>query len=152
MPWRKSGKLKLVSEGEAQGRTSEIYQEIKQALGLPHVNVMFQAFAAYPAFLELHWRALKPVVETGNFFVLAERLRADAYTRTHNYFSIPDFEAELAPSQALSARHDLRQVVDLFHYNNSLLLLMASAQLQALESNAGGYRPSTPARHPVYQH
>ncbi len=151
MSWRRGGKLKLVGESEAQGRTSEIFQEIKQALGVPHVNVIFQAWAAYPAFLELHWQALKPAVETGNFFALAERLRADAYTRTHNYFPISDLGAQLEKAQ-LSAedRQAIEEVVELFNYNNPLLLLMASAQLQALETHTGSYKPATPAEHPVY--
>ena len=77
-------------EADAAGRTLEIYQEIKTALGLPLVNVIFQAYGVYPRFLELMWKTMRPAVETQDFFRFADRLRGEAYTATHNYFSIPD--------------------------------------------------------------
>src|ERR671922_534395 len=77
MPLKK-GKPALVGEQEAEGSTREIFSEIKQALGVPHVNLVFQAYAAHPRFLELHWRATKPILGTQEFFQLADRLRAEA--------------------------------------------------------------------------
>src|SRR5438105_15069055 len=112
-------KLVLVRESEAPGQVHVIFQQIKQALGLPHVNVIFQAFAAYPVFLELHWNAIKPVLQTQTFFDLAERLRAEAYTRMHNYFRIPDLCARVTDhSFSAGARHELTDAVEIFHYNN----------------------------------
>ncbi|SRR6266571_206051 len=146
-------KLALVREHQAEGRTGEIYSEIKQALGVPHVNVIFQAYAAYPAFLELQWRALKPILETQEFFAFAERLRADAYTRMCNYFRIPDFTAGLR-SSGTKELAELANVVELFHYNNPPLLLIAAAQLQAFDSSLEQVprvrAVSTPAAHPVF--
>ena len=52
MPERR-GKLKLVREREADGRTREIFAELKQLLGIPFTPVVYQAMAVYPAFLEL---------------------------------------------------------------------------------------------------
>ena len=89
------GKLTLVRESEASGRTSQVFGELKAALGMPYVSLLYKAYAAYPKFLDLHWQAFKPVVETQEFFDLAERLRAEAYTRMHNYFRVPDLCARL---------------------------------------------------------
>jgi hypothetical protein len=76
MPWRKGNKLPVVAEEQAEGRTREIYDEIKGALGFPHVTVPHQAYGVHPEFLEMHWRALRPVVESGEFLQLAGRIRA----------------------------------------------------------------------------
>lgn len=152
MPWRKGNRLKLVSEAEASEPIRRIYAETKEALGVPFVSTLFQAYAAYPLFLELHWRALKPVVETEEFFRLAGRLRAEAYTRIHNYFTIPDLCAQMTDlSFSEGARHELTEVVELFHYANPVLLLIVSAQLQGFDTPAGEPRPAhRPAAHPVF--
>jgi len=135
-------KPKLVPEEQATGRVAEIYQEIKQTLGVPHVNLIFQAYGAYPLFLELHWKAFKPLLATSEFFSMAQRLRADAYTRMHNYFKIPDLcERMTELSFKVGARHELDQVVELFHYNNPPLLLMVAAQLEAFDKPVGGAQP-----------
>src|SRR5947209_16598234 len=45
MPAKKH-KFHLVREHEAEGRVAEIFEEIRETLGIPHVNVFFQAFAS----------------------------------------------------------------------------------------------------------
>lgn len=152
MSWKKGNRLPLVRESEAQGRVQQIYQEIKQALGVPHVNVVFQAYATYPVFFEMHWNAIRPAVLTRLFFDIAERLRADAYTRMHNYFSIPDLCARTRDMQFSSgAQHELADVIDLFHYNNSLLLLITSAQMQAFDGPIGeAGNNGERVQHPVF--
>jgi len=144
-------RLPLVRETDASGRTLEIYQEIKVALGVPHVNVLFQAYGAYPRFLDSMWKALKPAIETRDFFQHADRLRAEAYTRTHNYFVIPDLCSSIREIQfSPGAQHELADVVELFHYNNPLLLLIAAMQLQAFEDGPPHRRSATTgAEHPV---
>lgn len=151
MPWRKGNKLRVVRESEARGRVAEIYQEIMGALGVPQVNVVFQAYAVYPEFLERFWTAAKPIVHTQEFFDLADRLGAEAYTRMHNYFAIPDL-CDGVTKQGLSsdARRDLTGMAELFHYNNPLLLLLTAAQMQAFETRIGTPRPTAPADHPVF--
>lgn len=143
MPWRKGNRLPVVTEAQASGRTLEIYNEIKAALGLRYVNVVFQVYGGFPVFLDLHWRMLKPVVETRAFFEIGERLRADAYTRMHNYFEIPDLCAQIVDMHfSEGARAELTEVVDLLLYNNPLLLLMVAAQMQAFEGALGA--PNVP--------
>ncbi len=152
MPWRKGNKLKLVRESESNGRIAEIYREIKEALGVPHVNVVFQAYAVYPEFLERFWGAAKRIVRSREFFELSGRIGAEAYTRMHNYFAIPDLCAEMT-RRGLSpdARSELTAVTELFHYNNPPLLLLTSAQLQAFEARVDGNgHSSPPGEHPVF--
>lgn len=152
MPWRRGNKLKLVREPQAEGKIRDIYEDIKRSLGVPHVNVMFQAYAVYPRFLERHWTAMKPLVETQEFFDIADRLGAEAYTRAHNYFVIPDLDERLAQlSVSEAAREELARTAELFHYNNPPLLVVAAAQMQAFETPVGrGSEGHRPADHPVF--
>jgi hypothetical protein len=151
-PVKRQRRIALIPESQAEGRVLEIYQEIKAALGVPHVNLLFQAYGAYPKFLDLHWQAMKPTLGTAEFFQFAERLRAEAYTRAHNYFAVPDFCEEVKEMQlSQGAREELTEIVELFHYNNPLLLLIVAAQMQALDEAPVAPRQSSgPAVHPVF--
>lgn len=153
MPWRRGNKLKFVRGKDAQGRTAEIYEDIKSTLGVPLVNVMYQAWAAYPAFLDLHWRAVKPALESQQFYRLGDRLRADAYTRTHNYFSIPDLCHQVEDLRfSTGAREELAEAVELFHYSDALLMLIVCAQLQAFDTHSTRpWEAAAPALRPVFE-
>jgi hypothetical protein len=151
MVWKRQ-KLRLIPELEADNEILEIYAEIKHALGLPYVNPMFQALAVYPRYFKVLWKALHPDLETGEFFSLAKRIAAEAYTRVHNYFNVPNLsrkvqELEFSPG----AQEELRDVIDLYLYNNSVLLLIAAAQMQGFENPGAVARPaSVPAEHPSH--
>ncbi|HWR37286.1 MAG TPA: halocarboxylic acid dehydrogenase DehI family protein [Clostridia bacterium] len=153
MSWKKGNRLSMVRESEARGRVREIYDEFKHALGVPHVNVVIQVYAAFPTFLDLFWRTTKPVAETQGFFDFAERLRADAYTRIHNYFDVPDLCERTADMKfSTGAQQELAEVIELFQYNNPLLLLLAAAQMQSFDGPIGDANAvRKPARHPVFQ-
>ena len=152
MPWKKGNRLRVVSEDAAGDATRQLFSEIKRALGVPMLRVYFPALAVYPQFLQLHWKMMKPVVQSREFFACADRLRADAYTRAHNYLRIPDLCARLEESRfSAGARQELSGAMELFHYRNPLLLLLFCAQMQALEGPIGDPREPTPnPAHPVF--
>ena len=134
----KRGKLLLLREKEAQGRTLEIFEEMKQALGIPFVPVLYRALAAHPEFLDQHWKAFSSLASHQQFFQFADRLRGEAYTRMHNYFQIKDLCEPLTEmSFSEGAKHQLGDVIELFNYVNPLLLVIVSAQLFALEQPVG---------------
>ena len=139
--------LKLVSESEATGRTSEILSEVRQALGVPYSGLIFRAYAAYPDFLDIFWSSVQPAVRDARFFMLADRLRATAYTRVYSYFPVPDFCAR-AEQMRLSpgARQELSATVDLLYYCNPLQLLLSAVALQAFDKSVGR---AAPAANPV---
>jgi Halocarboxylic acid dehydrogenase DehI len=151
MAWKRQ-KLRLVPELEAGAEVQEIYAEIKHALGLPYINPMFQALAGYPEYFRVFWKAVRPDLETREFFSLSRRLAAEAYTRVHNYFNVPDLgrkvrEMDFSPG----AQEELRDVIDLYLYNNSVLLVIAAAQMQGFENPSASPRPaSIPAEHPTH--
>ncbi len=138
MTWKKGNRLRFVSEDAADPVTREVLSDIRQTLGLPLLTIFYPALAAYPEFLRLHWAMMRPAVSTGNFFACGDRLRADAYTRAHNYLRIPDLCSRLEDaSLSQAARQELASALDLFHYSNPLLLLLFAAQIQALEGPVG---------------
>lgn len=152
MPLSRKRRLPLVRESDAAGRTLEIYQEIKASLGVPHVNLIFQAYGAHPQFLDLAWKSLQPAIETREFFACSERIRGEAYTAIHNYFSVPDLCSGIREVHfSTGAQHELTDAVELFHYNNPLLLLIAAVQLQAFEDGPSQHRTThRGADHPVF--
>jgi hypothetical protein len=148
MPWKRH-RLNLVREEESTGRTHEILTEIRQALGLPYVSTLFQALASFPQFFDLFWKSAKPVVSTQEFFLCSERLGAEAYTRVHNYFSVPSLPAQNEPGPP--AQNGLQQTIDFYQYSSPMLLLLAAALLQEFETPGLPKQPSTPvASHPNF--
>src|SRR5947209_6848358 len=133
MAWKRQ-KLRMVPEAEAQGDVLEIYSEIKQALGLPYINPMFQALGSYPKYFRIFWDALRADLETREFFSLAQRIAAEAYTRVHNYLNVPDLSQRVNElGFSTGAQEELRDVIDLYLYNNSVLLLIVAAEMQGFE-------------------
>src|SRR4051794_14651534 len=130
MPWRKGNRLRLVSEMQADEATRQIFSEIKRALGVPKLQLFYPALAEYPTFLRLHWEAVRRLAASLELASAADRLRADAYTRAHNYFHIPDLSAHarLKPDDP----GDLVAVADFYHGVEPLFLLLACYQMQAL--------------------
>ncbi|HEX7287616.1 MAG TPA: halocarboxylic acid dehydrogenase DehI family protein [Candidatus Angelobacter sp.] len=148
MAWKRH-KLHAIKEAEADLRTSQIYFEIKEALGTPHVNTMFQVLASFPEYFSRFWERARPVVEMQEFFSTAGRLRAEAYTRMHNYFAVPDLRRRTQElSFSAGAVDELQQVVDLYYANYPALLLLCAAQAQAFENPETTVpRESRPAEH-----
>jgi hypothetical protein len=145
MRWKRGIRLRLVDEANSPPGTREIFEQVRHSLGVPVVPLLYRAYAAFPKFLEIHWQAFRPVVETQPFFLLGSRIAAEAYTRVHNYFTVPGLVSqESSPSDPLP----LSLVLDYYQYLDPLLLLIAVSQVQAFESTVGGENAHPePARH-----
>ena len=123
--------MHVIRESEANPGIAEVYNDIKSSLSLPQVPLFFQMCAASGPFLPQFWEAVKPVVRTRAFLAAAQRLRADAYTRMHNYFEIP------SDSFGLAAPPELAATLELFHYQGGALLLLLSLAAEALDNPIG---------------
>lgn len=152
MEWRHH-KFHLVAEGQADESIREIYAEAKQLLSLPFVPLLFEALASYPTFLERFWQAAKPMIRTEEFFSAAERLGAEAYTRIHNYFNVPDLRVRIAELQfSPGAQNELWGAVELYFYGYPVLLLLSASLDQTFENPVhaphDGTFPAQPPAHP----
>jgi len=136
MRWKRGSRLRLINESEASPRTREILGEIRDRLGAPVIPRLYQAYAVFPEFLELHWQSFRPMVESRQFFLLGARLAAECYTRAHNYFAVENLAGRDVES-AVEVTLPLAQVVDYYQYLNPLLLLITAAQMQAFEGASG---------------
>ena len=54
--------IKMINEDEATGKTAEIYQDIKNTLGIDFVPNMYKVMAAKTGYLEINWSKIKTVM------------------------------------------------------------------------------------------
>lgn len=136
MRWKRGNRLRLVTEEDAPRRTHEIFDEIRHSLGLPSVPVLYRAYGAFPQFLELHWKAFRPALQSRQFFTLGARMAAESYTRAHNYFEIGAL-TEYGSCPGVASKLPISQVLDYYQYLDPLLLLISAAQMQSFEGAVG---------------
>ncbi len=138
MTWKRGSRLKLVSEAEASPPIRAIFDEVRHSLGVSAVPILYQAYAAVPKFLELHWEALRPALHTRAFFRMGERLAAEAYTRAQSYFAIPDLRARREQDFGdESESASLLGALGYYQYLDPLLVLITAAQMQAFDGVVG---------------
>jgi uncharacterized peroxidase-related enzyme len=54
--------VKMISEEEATGKVKEIYDQVKEELGIDFVPNMYRVMAANPDFLEANWNKINAVM------------------------------------------------------------------------------------------
>jgi len=138
MPWRKGNRLQLMPESEASPRVREIYTSIRQTLKLPSVATFFQAYGMEPTLLDMFWTAAEPIAKTQRFAECSDRLRADCFTRVHNYFAIPDFCEQMREEHfSPGALAELQNSIELFYISVPMTLLLAAFQLRGFDGPVG---------------
>lgn len=55
--------VKMIAEEEAAGKTKEIYQDIRETLGIDFVPNMYKVMASKPGYLEINWNKIKAVMK-----------------------------------------------------------------------------------------
>ncbi len=55
--------IKMICEEEAEGKTKEIYGDIKETLGIEFVPNMYKVMASKPGYLEANWNKIKTVMQ-----------------------------------------------------------------------------------------
>jgi hypothetical protein len=140
--------LRLVQETEADDeRAIEVYRDLKHSLRVPIVASLFQAYAAWPRFLDAVWRRLRPSLLAASFLERSQSI-SDAAAGAVSEWPVADH------SSALSIRHSLREVarmrdlVELYHHLNPKLLIIASAVDGALTDGVIGGLGNTGPRKP----
>jgi alkylhydroperoxidase family enzyme len=71
--------VKLIPEDEATGKVKDLYEEIKEKLGIDFVPNLYRAMAANPEYLEANWRKDQAVMgETKRLDTLTKEIIAVA--------------------------------------------------------------------------
>jgi len=125
--------IPLVREPDAADeRVKEAYRDIKESLRMSLVDIMFQAYAANPKFLDYTWRRLRPSMLAPPFIEQARKLGELADAEVAGW-PISDHAAALhARNYGETDLRKLREIVDLFHCVNPKLLIIAHAVRVAL--------------------
>lgn len=138
MTWKRGSRLKLISAAEASPPIRAIFDEVRHNLGVSAVPVLYQAYAAVPKFLELHWEALRPALSSRAFFRMGERLAAETYTRAQSYFAIPSMGARQERDSGQDPEvASLLGALEYYQYLDPLLVLITAAQMQAFDGAVG---------------
>ncbi|MCP8615686.1 halocarboxylic acid dehydrogenase DehI family protein [Salirhabdus salicampi] len=116
-----------VFEDDVTGSLHYLYENMKHVLKVPIVNFMFRTLAHYDAFLHMAWKQVGPNMLTVTVENAAKELRFPniSFQAPKINFSLDDLH-----------RSQLRDVIFLFNYVNSKLLLISIAWEESL-----GYRP-----------
>ncbi len=116
----------------------EIYRDMQQVFGVPHISSFFQFLGAHPRFLGHFWGTMRPIVQSQAFFSCSNRLRADAYTRVHSYFQVPNLKSEVTRQQFIpGAGEELKEYIDFFCRSIPMSLQLASLLSESFEGPAG---------------
>lgn len=107
-PYR-NPEIQVVAEEEAPEPIRQLYQDIKQTLGLPLVNSDYQALAKWPAFLVPAWDDVKRWLPRGEYRRLEHRLSERAEMAAGRL--TPPVGLDPAELQAAFGSHEERESV-----------------------------------------
>ncbi|MCA1827120.1 MAG: halocarboxylic acid dehydrogenase DehI family protein [Myxococcales bacterium] len=130
-------RLALVDETQADRQTIEIYELVTRKMRIGRVPLIFKALAAEKALVPC-WTALRPAIRVRAFEEAADDLRARAAT------AAVDLGCPLIETQLEWAGYDVDEIdeirgqVDIFHYADAKLLMMAAVLVEALDGGVGG--------------
>jgi hypothetical protein len=138
MGWKKGQAVPLLPLSEATGRVLEVYRDVQQVFGVPHVSSFFQHLGTRPRFLDRYWSVVRPIVGTEAFFSCAQHLRAEAYVRVNTQFQIPDLKSEINRQQfSFGACEELRDCINFFYHAVPMSLLLSATLSEAFTGGTG---------------
>ncbi len=68
--------IEMVTEEEATGKVKEIYEDIKERLGIDFVPNLYRAMSAKPEYLEANWNRSQMVMKPGKLDKLTKEIIA----------------------------------------------------------------------------
>ena len=131
--------IPAIAEVEATGETAALFQDIRQSLGVPVVNLIFRHLATFPDVLPWCWQSLKPLYLNGTIDAQAHALRSTLFLPT----AAPISGATLADAQLASGDlKTLRTILRSYERSNAMNMIAFGALLAQLNGTSG----SQPAR------
>jgi hypothetical protein len=122
--------VKAITEDEASGEIARIYQDIRESLGVPVVNLIWRHLATVPGALPWAWDSLKPLYVSGAITEAAVLLRASLRTDQNLVFSSSTLKSvSLSPDDLRS----ITVVLNSYERSNSLNLIALNALLAKID-------------------
>src|SRR3989442_6166361 len=130
-------RIVLVDETQADRPTIDAYDLITRKVRVPGVPLLFRALAGEKALLPC-WQALRPAVRLRAFEEGADELRGRA-ARAAVDLGCPLIETQLEwAGYDVDEIEEIRGQVNIFHYQNAKLLLVAAVLCEAVNGGGGG--------------
>ncbi len=131
-----------VAEAEATGATAALFAEIRRALGVPVVNLIWRHLATWPGGLEWAWGAVAPLYRSG-----AAGREGAALLRALPLPDAPGWSrADLrAAGVDEAAERTVRRVLDSYNRSNAMNLVALTALARRLRDGGDSARGTTPA-------
>jgi hypothetical protein len=118
-----------VPERAAPPEIAAIYAEMRAALDMPLVNLIYRHFATHPGFLPWAWGVARPLAESGALQALAGRLRDGV--REHVVAHTPALADHGLDAAAVQAVH---QLIEFYNRGNCMNVLVMKLLLRALDA------------------
>jgi len=123
--------------------------DIQNTMGISWTPANWQAYAIYPAVMQLFWQRLKPAVQTEPFLRNAIAI-ADRVHRDIDTWYQPTYQLEIDEAQ----RHRIGRELNAFTFGNPQLLIQQVALNRTLQGHVVGRDGSADLRHALspYRH
>lgn len=128
-----------ITEAAATGEIAELYDDIRRALGVPVVNLIWRHLAIFPGALAWAWGAVRPVYVDGSAAALAAEFRKDIRLP-----ALPQVPREVLRASGIdaAAERDIAAVLASYDRSNTTNLIALSALLRRLDGDAGSAQPT----------
>ncbi len=128
-----------IAEGSASGETARIYAEIRRLTGVPFVALIYRHLATIPHALEAMWKAVAPLLQSGDLQECAWRIARHAWTGP-----VPKLPAEVRGlGEEELAR--IADVIDAYNRANPVNFALVVALRAMPPSTAPPVRSASPA-------
>jgi hypothetical protein len=134
-----------VTEAEARGATAALFAEIRQALGVPVVNLVWRHLATLPGGLEWAWATVAPFYRSG-----AAARAGGALLRALPLPAAPGWSrADLRGAGVdEAAERTVLRVLDSYNRSNAMNLVALTALTRRLQDGGAPARTAAPAGAP----
>jgi hypothetical protein len=128
--------VRLYAPTDVSSGIRAIFEDARDALGIPWVPEVVRALAAYPRYLELAWPQLRPNLDQAGFALSAAFIGDRALDFVREIYE-PTYTPEEA--HAVTDAEPLRDTMRALHYGAPQVMLLSGALLEALKfPTAGG--------------
>jgi hypothetical protein len=137
----------IIDEDAAKPEICKIYDDIKQTLGFPFVNIDYLAFARFPAFLTAYWNTLKSIVASPLYTRAQYEMSDTAFSMVRELPGKLDLNFAAMEEHGMDgdAISDVVHLTEMFVRNQSgLVLNVAVAKIGIEGGNVSRTEPAAP--------
>ncbi len=140
--------IALLTEEQAQGKTKEIFNDIKDTLGTPLIHPFFNILAPFEPYFQKAWEQLKPNITSPYFETFSSQVRFQLEDGIKGNFFMPDHIINLVRMGLQDYKKEVQRIVGFFYYQDANLIILSACLNSAwVGSIIGGSVPSPRGRY-----